>query len=123
MPSGDRRELVRFDVTGELWVSFELRKDAILRNIGDGGICVEVATATAPPGELAARGFKPNQVAQISFGDRGSVSVVVRHVSPVAAGTSEDRQCLGLEFVNVSASDRAALEVFLRARQEDPDLS
>jgi hypothetical protein len=114
MPAGDRRQLVRFEITGELWASCGLSKGAVLRNSGAGGVCVEIPVAVPSNGSSIFE-LVPNQRVQVSFGDRGpAVNVVVRHLSALEGGTDRERQFVGLEFLNVSESDRDSLEELLR---------
>ena len=102
---GDRREHVRFDVSGQLWASLETNDRAVLRNIGSGGALVE---ARLPPG------IRTPRSAHVAFGQRGpEVNAIIRHVSPMLADES-DRCLVGLEFVNLSPVNREGIEQFIR---------
>jgi hypothetical protein len=100
---GDRRQHLRFEVAGEFWASVDFGERAVLRDIAMDGILIETSL---PRLSRAVRG------AQIAFPEGGpELSVIVRHVStatvPTDAGT---RYLVGLEFVNVSPTQRAGLE-------------
>jgi hypothetical protein len=100
---GDRREQLRFEVAGQFWASIDLGEDAVLRNIGTGGVLVETGLTCLSTG---IRG------AQIAIDERGSeVTVIVRHVSPVTGSPNGGtRYLVGLEFVNVSPAQRVDIE-------------
>ncbi len=51
-------------------------------------------------------------------GNGPELTAVVRHRSPLTDAPGEDRYLLGLEFVNLSTSERAELEEFVREWQE-----
>jgi hypothetical protein len=112
---GDRRACIRFEVAGDLWASFEIRQDVVLRNIGPGGAMVE---ATIPGG-----GRRPLRAAQLSLGDLGpELPVIIRHMTPDPQSRTADRFLLGVEFVNLSPSVQAGLDRFVRewAEQSQP---
>src|SRR6266851_6440302 len=103
---GDRREHVRFDVSGQLWASLETIDRAVLRNIGAGGALVE---ARLPPG------IRTPRSAHVAFGQRGpEVNAIIRHVSPVSPDDESPRCLVGLEFVNLSPGNREGIEQFIR---------
>ncbi len=103
---GDRRENVRFDVSGQLWASLEKVDRVILRNIGEGGALVE---ARLPPG------IRTPRLAHVAFDDKGpEMNAVIRHVSPVSPDDQSDRCLVGLEFVNPSPENREGIEQFIR---------
>jgi hypothetical protein len=103
---GDRREHVRFDVTGQLWAALDLSAHVVVRNIGTGGALVE---ARLTPGLRSIR------AAQISLREQGPpLSVVVRHVSPLPAASGEDCYLVGLEFLHLSPAGQAEVEQLVR---------
>ena len=103
---GDRREHLRFEVAGQLWASLDMSERVVLRNIGVGGALIE---AKLSPGVRSIR------AAQISLRDRGpELNVLVRHVTPVSNAPDEERFLVGLEFVNISPSDRADIDRFVK---------
>ena len=103
---GDRREHVRFDVSGQLWASLETLERAVLRNVGVGGALVE---ARLPPG------IRTPRLANVAFGERGpDVNAIIRHVSPAAPDDESNRYLVGLEFVNLSPANREGIEEFIR---------
>ena len=102
---GDRREHVRFEVSGQLWASLKTIDRAVLVNIGTGGALVE---ARLPPG------IRTPRSAHVEFGQPGpEVNAIIRHVSPAPPDES-DRCLVGLEFVNLSPVNRAGIELFIR---------
>jgi hypothetical protein len=110
---GDRREHLRFNATGQLWASLNFGERVVLRNLATGGALVE-ATLTSTS--------RPIRTAHISLpGDGPGVDAVVRHVSPVAdSARGSDRYLVGLEFVGISASERADIERLVCEWQERP---
>jgi hypothetical protein len=100
---GDRREHLRFEVTGRLWASVDFGEHVVLRNIATGGALVETSLASVS---------KPIRAAQIAFDERGAeLNVIVRHVSPVTTSPDGDtRYLVGLEFVNVSQAQRVDID-------------
>jgi hypothetical protein len=103
---GDRREHLRFEVSGQLWASLDFGEHVIVRNLTTGGMLVE--TALAPT-------VKPVRAAQIAFEDRNRpITVIVRHVSPIREALPGDRFLVGLEFINLSASQQVDLERLVR---------
>jgi hypothetical protein len=107
---GDRRAHLRFDITLQLWASLESRQPAVLRNIAVKGALVETrltaSTKAVRVGQFWLRGNGPE------------LTAVVRHRSPLTDAPDEDRYLLGLEFVNLSTSEHAVLEEFVREWQE-----
>ena len=103
---GDRREHVRFDITGQLWAALDLNARVIVRNIGTGGALVE---ATLTPGLRSIR------VAQMSIREQGpQLNVVVRHMSPLSDNSGEDRYLVGLEFIHLSETAQSEVERLVR---------
>ncbi len=99
---GDRREHLRFDVSGQLWASLHFGDRVIVRNLTAGGMLVET---TLPPA------LTPVRAAQIAFEERNApITVIVRHVSPVDEALHSDRYLVGLEFINLSPSQQLELE-------------
>lgn len=105
---GDRREHLRFEVAGQLWASVDLGERVVLRNLATGGALIETSLTSA---------LKPIRAAQIALDEHGpELNVIVRHVSPTAASpTGDGRYLVGLEFVNVSPTQRVGLERLVRA--------
>jgi c-di-GMP-binding flagellar brake protein YcgR len=92
----DRRERVRFDLTGQLWASLDFKAPTIVRDLAIGGALVET---TLPPE------WSPLRIAQVSLCDDGpTVTVVVRHIT---RSPGEARHRIGLEFMNKSPSAQA----------------
>ncbi len=107
---GDRREHLRFDITGQLWASLDFGERVIVRNLTAGGMLVETSLMSA---------FKPIRAAQVAFEDRTSpITVIVRHVSPVQEAAQNDRYLVGLEFVNLSPSQQVDLERLVHEWQD-----
>ena len=103
---GDRREHVRFEVSGQLWASLETIDRAVLRNIGVGGALVE---ARLPPG------IRTPRLAHVAFGGRGpDLNAIIRHVSPLSPDDESHRFLVGLEFLTPSPVDREGIEHFIR---------
>jgi hypothetical protein len=102
---GDRREQVRYDVSGQLWAELTFGDHVLLKNIGRGGALIE---AKMTPGLRSLR------AARIVLRDRGpEIDVVVRHIEPASSSPGEDRVQVGLEFVRVSTTARAELDQFI----------
>jgi hypothetical protein len=107
---GDRREHLRFEVSGQLWASLDFGEHVIVRNLTTGGMLVETALAPA---------VKPVRAAQLAFEERNApISVIVRHVSPVSETLHSDRFLVGLEFINLSPSQQIDLERLVRDWQD-----
>jgi len=107
---GDRREHLRFDISGQLWASLDFGERVIVRNMTAGGMLVEASLLSA---------FKPIRAAQLAFEERTSpITVIVRHVSPVPEAPQPDRFLVGLEFVNLSPSQQVDLERLVSEWQE-----
>src|SRR6266705_999486 len=103
---GDRREHMRFDMSGQLWASLEKVDRVVLRNIVEGGALVE---ARLPPG------IRTPRLAHVTFGEKGpEMNAVIRHVSAVSPDDEGDRCRVGLEFVNPSPESREGVERFIR---------
>jgi hypothetical protein len=103
---GDRREHVRFEVSGQLWASLETIDRAFLRNIGVGGALVE---ARLPPG------IRTPRLAHVAFGGHGpDLNAIIRHVSPMSPDDESNRFLVGLEFLAPSPAEREGLEHFIR---------
>ncbi len=102
---GDRREDVRFEIAGNLWGALEFREDVVVRNIGQGGMMTEATPTFA----LASA-----RVAEISLKrSRKELTAIVRHVSPVSNEGGTGRCLVGLEFANISPSERLEIEQLL----------
>ena len=107
---GDRRAHLRFDITLQLWASLDLREPVVLRNVALKGALVE---ARLTPGTKSLR------VGQVRLRESGpELTAVVRHKSPLTSAPDEERYLIGLEFVHLSTTERAALEEFVREWQE-----
>jgi hypothetical protein len=107
---GDRREHLRFDISGQLWASLDFGERVVVRNMTSGGMLVEASLLSA---------FKPVRAAQIAFEQRASpITVIVRHVSPVPEAPQANRFLVGLEFVNLSPSQQVDLERLVSEWQE-----
>jgi len=101
----DRREHERFDVTGRLWGALEEDAPAVLRNIALNGAMVEAAVAPA---------MRTMRIARISL--RGPDLELVAAVRYMRSVSDDDDRCLiGVEFINLSDADLAALDVFVSA--------
>jgi hypothetical protein len=102
---GDRREHLRFEVTGQLWGALDRCEHVSIVNISSAGALIE---ATLPSG------LRSMRAAQMSLGETGPhLNAVVRHISPVEASET-DRFLVGLEFVHVSSEARAGLNRLVR---------
>lgn len=111
---GDRREYERFDVKGQFWASLNVRDSVVLRNIATGGALVE---ANVGCGVLAVR------IGELYLSDEGPcLTVVVRHTERMDPPDTQ-RYLVGLEFVNMTAAQRADLDQFLLSwpAPESPD--
>ena len=107
---GDRREHLRFEVSGQLWASLDFGEHVIVRNLTTGGMLVETSL---PPT------VNPVRAAQIAFEDRNRpITVIVRHVSPIREALPGDRFLVGLEFINLSSSQQVDLERLVRDWQD-----
>jgi len=107
---GDRREHLRFDISGQLWASLDFGEHVTVRNMTAAGMLVEASLMSA---------FKPIRAAQLAFEQRTSpITVVVRHVSPVPEAPQANRFLVGLEFVNLSLSQQIDLERLVSEWQE-----
>jgi c-di-GMP-binding flagellar brake protein YcgR len=107
---GDRREHLRFDVSGQLWASLDFGERVIVRNVTAGGMLIETSLTPA---------LKPVRAAQIAFEERNRpVTAIIRHVSPVSQPLENDRYLVGLEFINLSPSQQVDLEQLVRNWQE-----
>jgi hypothetical protein len=109
---GDRREFLRFDVSGQLWGALDRCEQVMLRNISVAGALIE---ATLPSS------LKSIRAAQMSVLDSGShLNAVVRHISPVPGAPEPDRFLVGLEFVHMSPAARVELDRLVRDWQKRP---
>lgn len=107
---GDRREYLRFEVSGQLWGSLDRCEHVMLRNISIAGALIEATLPTA---------LKSIRAAQVALRDGGLLlNAVVRHLSPVPATADPDRVLVGLEFVHVSPSARGELDRLVREWQQ-----
>ena len=103
---GDRREHLRFDISGQLWASLDFGEHVIVRNLTTSGMLVETSLMSA---------FRPIRAAQLAFDERASpITVIVRHVSAVQESARNNRFLVGLEFVNLSPSQQTELERLVR---------
>jgi c-di-GMP-binding flagellar brake protein YcgR len=108
----DRREQTRFELTGQLWASVDFRAPIVIRDLATGGALVE--TTLAP-------NWSTLRLAQMSLSSQGpTVTVVVRHITPVHGSPEEGRHLIGLEFVNVSPSVQADIDRLVTAASEPP---
>lgn len=96
---GGRRSHLRFEVTGELWASLDVRAEVTLRDISTGGALVE-----APVGRL----WAALRTMTIRLPADLNVIGVVRHVTAISSDPRH--QLIGLEFVHVSREALAGLE-------------
>jgi hypothetical protein len=107
---GDRREHLRFDITGQLWASLDFGEDVVIHNVTTAGMLVETSLTPA---------FQPIRAAQVAFEQpQSAVTVIVRHVSSVEETPHGNRYLVGLEFVNLSPSQQVDLERLVSAWQE-----
>jgi PilZ domain-containing protein len=107
---GDRREHLRFDISGQLWASLDFGERVVVRNLTTGGMLVETSLMSA---------FKPIRAAQVAFEDRSTpITVIVRHVSPLPEAAHNNRFLVGLEFVNLSPSQQVDIERLVGEWQE-----
>jgi hypothetical protein len=112
---GDRREHLRFDISGQLWASLDFGERVIVRNLTTSGMLIETSLTPA---------LRPIRAAQVAFEQRNPhITVVVRHVSPASPALQADRYLVGLEFVNLSASQQADLERLVNDWQDPPPSS
>ena len=103
---GDRRTCLRYRIKGELWASVEMSVDVVVHNVCPGGALIE---ANLGPG------FQSVRAAEICLvGQDAPVLVQVRHLTPLHHSPGEDRVLCGVEFVNVTNADRAAIDAFVR---------
>jgi len=97
---GDRRDHLRFEITGQLWASLDVTAEVTICDISVTGGLIE-----APAGRL----WSALRTMTIRLRPDGlSVTGVVRHLSP--ARSDPKRQRVGLQFVHVSPAARAELE-------------
>jgi hypothetical protein len=107
---GDRREHLRFDISGQLWGSVGFGECVIVRNLTTEGMLIETSLSPA---------LRPIRAAQVAFDRRGpQITAIVRHVSPASPALQADRYLIGLEFVNLSPSQQADLERLVDDWQE-----
>ena len=100
---GDRREHLRFDVTGRLWAALEFHKRVIVRNIALGGALIE---APWPAGFDGA--------ARVVLRDAGpEINAIVRHVARLSERPDEQWCLIGLEFIWLTPTAREDLERFI----------
>lgn len=103
---GDRREYLRFDVSGQLWGSLDRSERVLLLNISNAGALIEATLPSA---------LKSIRAAQVSLRDNGlQLNAVVRHLSPLPDSSVPDRCLVGLEFVHVSSTARDELDRLVR---------
>ena len=103
----DRREFARFDVTGRLWASLGEDHGAILHNIAATGALIEATVA---------RPLRTMRVARLSLMARGpELTVGIRYMQPLPDRGGDDRYLIGVEFINLTPSELAALEAFVDA--------
>jgi hypothetical protein len=108
---GDRREHLRFDISGQLWASLDFGERVIVRNLTTSGMLIETSLLSA---------FKPIRAAQLAFEERASpITVIVRHVSPLQETAQTSRFLVGLEFVNLSPSQQIELERLVGEWEQD----
>jgi len=102
----DRREHVRFDVTGRLWASFGQDNQAVLHNIAATGALLE-ATVAQP--------MRAQRIARLSLMAPGpELTVRIQYMQPVDRG-GDDRYLIGVEFFNLTSSELAAIESFVES--------
>jgi len=103
---GDRREHVRFDVTGRLWASLEFHERVVVRNIAPGGALVEARWLGA---------HEETRAVQIVLrAGWPELSAITRHVSRLTDEPGDDRYLIGLEFTHLSPAASENLERFIR---------
>jgi len=108
---GDRREHLRFDISGQLWASLDFGERVVVRNLTASGMLIETSLLSA---------FKPIRAAQLAFEERASpITVIVRHVSPLQETVQNNRFLVGLEFVNLSPSQQIDLERLVSEWEQD----
>jgi hypothetical protein len=109
---GDRREYVRFEVAGHLWVALGVGQQVVIRNVCSGGALLEARLPAA---------LRSIRSAQIALRESGpEVNVSVRHVSPMTTAPDEERFLIGVEFVNLSPEARADVDHLVQAGQPLP---
>jgi hypothetical protein len=106
---GDRREHLRFDISGQLWASLDFGEPVVVRNLTTGGMLIEASLTPA---------LRPIRAAQLAFERGAHLTVIVRHVSPASPALHPDRYLVGLEFVNLSSSQQADLERIVNEWQD-----
>ena len=107
----DRREQVRFELTGQLWASLYMTAPIVVRDLGIGGALIE----TTLHGSL-----NTLRIAEMSLWQDGpTITAVVRHITPVPGAPEEGRHLIGLEFMNVSQSAQADIERIVTAAGTD----
>jgi len=111
--SGDRREHLRFEVSGQLWGALERRERVVLHNIATEGALLEATLTT---------GLKSLRAVQVLLRESGpSLDAVIRHISPLAGSADDDRYLIGLEFVNVSSATQMELDRFVHEWSQHAD--
>ena len=103
---GDRREHVRFDVTGRLWASVEFHERVIVRNIAPGGALVEARWLGAHDETRA--------VQIVLRAGWPEMSAITRHVSRLSEEPGDDRYLIGLEFTHLSPAASENLARFIQ---------
>ena len=100
---GDRRQDLRFDITGTFWVSLYQTSESRLRNISTAGALVEVPAG--PP-------WSSLRTMALSLRAGGVPIIgVVMHQSPEPS--TPGRQLVGLEFIQMSPAALAELQAFV----------
>jgi|SRR6185436_655570 len=103
---GDRRGTNRFKVSGQLWASLDVSRDAICHDISTAGALLELRLS---------RGLTSIRTASITLPGGPELPVHVQHISRVTQAPGDDRYLVGVEFVALSAAARHALEQLVRS--------
>lgn len=89
--------------------------DVVIHNVGPRGALLEASLGPS---------FQSVRAAQITLsGHDGEVLALVRHVTPLHDSPAHDRVLCGVEFVNVTSADRAAIDAFVQACTARPSSS
>jgi hypothetical protein len=102
---GDRRQRPRFDIVGDLGGTLDASVLMVVRDVSRGGAQVESHVHLAS-GSLHRATFSCD-------GIETAAQVCVRHVTPFASSTGEQRYLIGAEFVSPTPALQELVERWL----------
>jgi len=97
---------MRFQISGELWGSIDVRQDLVIRDITPEGALLE--------GRLPVRLRSVATASLRLSADGPELLVRVRHVSALDGG----RCRVGVQFVQMTSAGRQALDVFIKTSSQ-----